>query len=58
MLFILLESNIIIHKISYYFACQTLFVMRLMDSREANIFLSKNVKRSLIRNESSSTRNW
>ena len=38
MLFILLESNIIIHKISYYFACQTLFVMRLMDSREANIF--------------------
>ena len=42
MLFILAESNIIIiQKCSYYFACQTLFVMRLMDSREANIFCPK-----------------
>ena len=32
-------SHFIIHKFSYYFACQTVFVIRLMERREANIFV-------------------
>ena len=34
-------SHFIIHKFSYYFACQTVFVIRLMERREANIFCQK-----------------